>query len=97
MSAVIKPSLERLTSEPGYRCEVPRKCMFERIFHLILRRSGPSPVVSKDAAFHSVVTESRYGISNRFALSRHRCHAAGGELEQIQFLLGRVSNQTTER
>jgi hypothetical protein len=25
------------------------------------------------------------------------CHASGGELEQIQFLLGRVSVQTTER
>jgi hypothetical protein len=25
------------------------------------------------------------------------CHAAGGELEQIQFLLGRASVQTTER
>src|ERR1700688_946666 len=25
------------------------------------------------------------------------CHAAGGELEQIQFLLGHVSSQTTER
>jgi integrase len=25
------------------------------------------------------------------------CHAAGSELEQIQFLLGRVSIQTTER
>ena len=25
------------------------------------------------------------------------CHAAGGELEQIQFLLGHVSVQTTER
>lgn len=25
------------------------------------------------------------------------CHSAGGELEQIQFLLGRVSIQTTER
>jgi len=25
------------------------------------------------------------------------CHAAGGELEQIQFLLGQVSVQTTER
>ncbi len=25
------------------------------------------------------------------------CHVAGGELEQIQFLLGRVSVQTTER
>jgi hypothetical protein len=27
----------------------------------------------------------------------HRCHAAGGELEQIQFLLGHVSVQTTEK
>jgi integrase len=25
------------------------------------------------------------------------CHQAGGELEQIQFLLGHVSVQTTER
>jgi site-specific recombinase XerD len=25
------------------------------------------------------------------------CHEAGGELEQIQFLLGHVSVQTTER
>jgi site-specific recombinase XerD len=25
------------------------------------------------------------------------CHASGGELEQIQFLLGHVSVQTTER
>ena len=25
------------------------------------------------------------------------CHVAGGELEQIQFLLGHVSVQTTER
>ena len=25
------------------------------------------------------------------------CHAAGGELEQIQFLLGHVSVETTER
>jgi site-specific recombinase XerD len=26
-----------------------------------------------------------------------KCHAAGGELEQIQFLLGHVSVETTER
>jgi len=29
--------------------------------------------------------------------SEHYCHAAGGELEQIQFLLGHVSVQTTEK
>jgi integrase len=28
---------------------------------------------------------------------RNLCHASGGELEQIQFLLGHVSIQTTER
>jgi hypothetical protein len=28
---------------------------------------------------------------------RRLCHVAGGELDQIQFLLGRVSIQTTER
>jgi site-specific recombinase XerD len=27
----------------------------------------------------------------------HACHEAGGELEQIQFLLGHVSVRTTER
>ena len=27
----------------------------------------------------------------------HLCHVAGGELEQIQFLLGHVSVQTTEK
>ena len=35
-----------------------------------------------------------------FARSRNiapQCHLAGGELEQIQFLLGHVSVQTTER
>lgn len=29
--------------------------------------------------------------------SARLCHASGGELEQIQFLLGHVSVQTTER
>jgi hypothetical protein len=31
------------------------------------------------------------------ARSARLCHASGGELEQIQFLLGHVSVQTTER
>ena len=30
-------------------------------------------------------------------VARDWCHSAGGELEQIQFLLGHVSIQTTER
>jgi len=31
------------------------------------------------------------------ALAPRVCHLAGGELDQIQFLLGHVSIQTTER
>ena len=33
----------------------------------------------------------------RSATCARFCHASGGELEQIQFLLGHVSVQTTER
>ena len=48
------------------------------------------------------VAAARAGTDN---LARHDlrrtcarlCHLAGGELEQIQFLLGHVSIQTTER
>lgn len=31
------------------------------------------------------------------ALAPQMCHQAGGELEQIQFLLGHVSIETTEK
>ena len=38
------------------------------------------------------------GRTARFAMYLSRlCHQAGGELEQIQFLLGHVSIQTRER
>ncbi|HJY08462.1 MAG TPA: hypothetical protein VJ323_19235 [Bryobacteraceae bacterium] len=33
----------------------------------------------------------------RTTIGGRLCHLAGGELEQIQFLLGHVSIQTTER
>jgi site-specific recombinase XerD len=41
----------------------------------------------------------RFRLSRRttFAGPARLCHQAGGELEQIQFLLGHVSVQTTER
>ena len=38
-------------------------------------------------------TPARAGL----LLSARLCHLAGGELDQIQFLLGHVSVQTTER
>ena len=44
---------------------------------------------------------SRVGVVNLAPHDLRRyarlCHASGGELEQIQFLLGHVSVQTTER
>src|SRR5665647_12767 len=43
---------------------------------------------------------SRYSATRAPRLSTlcaRLCHAAGGELEQIQFLLGHVSVETTER
>jgi len=42
-----------------------------------------------------VFANSRRTISEEVAA--RLCRAAGGELEQIQFLLGHVSVQTTER
>jgi hypothetical protein len=45
---------------------------------------------------------SQLGVSNLAPNDLRRicarlCHVAGGELEQIQFLLGHMSVQTTER
>ena len=37
------------------------------------------------------------GISELRRTCARLCHLAGGELDQIQFLLGHVSIQTTER
>jgi prophage antirepressor-like protein len=47
---------------------------------------------------YSVILLSRKPSAKRFrAWVTRLCHLAGGELEQIQFLLGPVSIQTTER
>ena len=45
-------------------------------------------------------SERDWSISHRYDLRRtcaKLCHDGGGELEQIQFLLGHASVQTTER
>ena len=41
--------------------------------------------------------EESVGTKRVFGTGARVCHGAGGELEQIQFLLGHVSVQTTER
>jgi hypothetical protein len=45
----------------------------------------------------SSVLESTLNSSIEEAPCARLCHGAGGELEQIQFLLGHVSVQTTEK
>jgi len=50
----------------------------------------------------SVATVEKLGLDNVAPHDLRRtcaklCHASGGELEQIQFLLGHASVQTTER
>ncbi len=61
------------------------------------------PGITSKAVWHVVKTAAkRSGIPNLAPHDLRRtcarlCHLAGGELEQIQFLLGHVSVQTTER
>src|ERR1035437_7512215 len=59
--------------------------------------------ITPKAIWHIVkAAAQRAGITNLAPYDLRRtcarlCHLAGGELEQIQFLLGHVSVQTTER
>src|ERR1700674_2720076 len=53
---------------------------------------------SRFAESHRSMSDRRFHIAANWIMSCARlCHLAGGELEQIQFLLGHVSVQTTER
>ena len=75
-----------------------------RIFHCVSRRGSVwGEGITEKVIWHVVKgSAATAGISK---LSPHDCrrtcarlcYAAGGELEQIQFLLGHVSVQTTER
>jgi integrase len=40
---------------------------------------------------------AKYALLNPYLSERQMCREGGGELDQIQFLLGHVSVQTTER
>jgi integrase len=59
--------------------------MTEKVVWHVVRQSAAKAVIDKLAPHDLRRTYARL------------CHAAGGELEQIQFLLGHVSIQTTER
>jgi integrase len=56
----------------------------------------------KDGLAHSEGIAKSFGVAKLAPHDLRRtcarlCHASGGELEQIQFLLGHVSVRTTER
>src|SRR2546428_13594609 len=55
--------------------------------------------LTEKAVWHIVKEAANRVRSAKTGASRPTtlCHASGGELEQIQFLLGHVSVQTTER
>lgn len=74
------------------------------IFRRISRQGKVwGPGITSKAVWHVVkAAAKRSGIPNLAPHDLRRtcarlCHLAGGELEQIQFLLGHVSVQTTER
>jgi len=75
-----------------------------RLFRCVCRRGKPwGAKVTEKVVWH-VVKEyaARLGVSKLAPHDLRRscarlCHNAGGELEQIQFLLGHVSVQTTEK
>ena len=75
-----------------------------RIFRCVCRAGKPwGECISEQTVWH--VVKSYAAKLGRGQIAPHDlrrscarlCHAAGGELEQIQFLLGHVSVQTTER
>ena len=53
--------------------------------------------LGRSACGEGVRKENRYRKTGPPRSEKDLCHSAGGELEQIQFLLGHVSVQTTER
>jgi integrase len=74
-----------------------------RLFRCVSRKGSVWGVgITEKVIWHVVKESAAAGIAK---LSPHDCrrtcarlcHAAGGELEQIQFLLGHVSVETTER
>ena len=76
----------------------------ERLFRRVNKVGRPwGDGITERAVWHIVKESARaVGVAKLAPHDLRRtcarlCHASGGELEQIQFLLGHVSVQTTER
>ena len=67
-----------------------------RLSHTPLSSPHPRADLTHAVQAHLLPTDSPDEAISIFSCAR-LCHVAGGELEQIQFLLGHGSVQTTER
>jgi integrase len=92
----------------GWYCSEPRLSFNRTVvlryrFFLEQKNLAPSTRITPKAIWHVVkAAAKRADIKNLAPHDSRRtcarlCHLAGGELEQIQFLLGHASVQTTER
>src|SRR5512136_1111778 len=96
MPGWVKDAVDEWTSA----AEIPGGTIFRRI-----NKEGKvwGPGLTSKAIWHVVKTAAKRGGLHNLAPHDLRrtcarlCHLAGGELEQIQFLLGHVSVQTTEK
>jgi len=96
MPAWIKKAIDEWTSTAG----ISQGTIFRRI-----SKEGNvwGPGITSKSIWHVVISAAkRSGLQNLAPHDLRRtcarlCHLAGGELEQIQFLLGYVSVQTTEK
>jgi integrase len=96
MPAWVKNAVDQWTSAAG----ISEGIIFRRI-----NKEGKvwGPGITSKARWHVVKSAAkREGLPNLALHDLRRtcarlCHLSGGELEQIQFLLGHVSVQTTDR
>jgi integrase len=79
-----------IESGPLFRCV----CRADKLWGRGISEKTVWHVVKKTAASMKIPQLSPHDLRRSCA---RLCHASGGELEQIQFLLGHVSVQTTER
>jgi len=79
-----------IESGPLFRCV----CRADKVWGQGISEKTVWHVVKKAAARMKIPQLSPHDLRRSCA---RLCHASGGELEQIQFLLGHVSVQTTER
>jgi integrase len=79
-----------IASGPLFRCV----CRADKLWGSGISEKTVWHVVKKTATRMKIPQLSPHDLRRSCA---RLCHASGGELEQIQFLLGHVSVQTTER